>query len=249
MISNKKKPVIYVTAIVCLLGLWSIKTTNLFSRHGDDANLTAKDALKKSKVISKSREVAAVQPAEDPTNKALALSGEAKVGGPNELPKVKILSDEQAEHLKAYEKIKAKVFTSDQEKSLRKRLLTDSGLLKNLKALIIDAPASAQGSDEYTQKTLALDLLIEASEANSAEASRALIEIIQDKKIEDEKLPLSERQAMAELKADLLYNWTAKVPSQAGNVNAAIPGPVTAQIWKNAQQAQEQNRIESAATK
>lgn len=252
MISRKKIGYVSGAVIVCVLGLWSVKTTNLFSISEKNHAQIPNDPLKKSKVMVADRNTASLKLTDDAGVVAPSPATLSSSAVTSETPAVaaKILTDDQVKNLKQYQEIKTKVFVSDQEKNLKNQFMADIALIKNLKALITESPASEMGSEDSIQKNLALDLLIEASVVgNSPEATAALMEIVQDKKIEDEKMPAADRQAMAEMKADLLYTWTSKMPAQASKVDGAIPGPVTAKIWKNTQAAQAQNRAESATTK
>lgn len=222
---------------VCAVGLWSFKITNqtLVIATTDAAKTSSLDfnTSKRNdrKITSISNESATAIPA-TPISQTLVTK--------------KILTESQTKLLKQFQGIKSKVFLSEQEKQMKKTVLSDLELIKNLKILLLQPVLTVTGSEEYVERNLAVDLLIESStEGKSAEATEAVFAIIQDKQIEDETISEQERQSMAEVKAELLYTWTAKMPSQIEKVNALIPGPVTAKIWANAQAFQEQNRLES----
>lgn len=222
----------YALPVVVLLGLWLAKTTNLISFSNPQAS--EKQQAPEEKNIQRS--VAAVPMAKtEVTPTSVLVKDEVKKVEP-------ILTSEQIATLKQYQAISKKVFKSAAEQQQKKNILENNQLIKSVQALLLTS-----GNSE--ERDLALDLLIEASINGSTEATETVLNIIQDKQIEDEKIPLSERQSLAEVKAELLYNWTAKMPAQVETVNRIIPGPVTAKIWSNAQAMQQQNRTESAFVK
>ncbi|MBC7466125.1 MAG: hypothetical protein H7256_09035 [Bdellovibrio sp.] len=247
MISEKQIAYVSLGVFVCALGLWSVRTTNLFSISEKPLAQIPNDPMKKSKVMLADQNAASVPQTAD---SGTTLMPVAALPAATATSKIQFLTEAQYNSLDQYHEIKTKVFVSEKEKSLKKQFMTDNELIKSLKNFITEAPVSERGSDDDVKKNLALDLLIEASvSSNSAEATAALMDIVQDKKIEDEKIPVADRQSMAEIKADLLYTWTARLPNQASQIDKVIPGPVTSKIWKNAQEAQAQNRTESATTK
>jgi hypothetical protein len=230
-------PVIVISG----LGLWFYKTTNLSA-----SSATVQTDVEKTKSTSNenvNRDVASLKPSPDP----LPSSHTAVLATTASEKKTDILTTEQVTTLKNFKVIHGKVFLSDKDKEMKKQIFADAALLKNLQALLVDPMVAPMGSDLYVQRMQAIDLLIDASvDGKSAEATAAILSIIEDKQVEDLKLSVESRQGLAEVKAEFLYTWTAKMPNQVDAVQHAIAGPVTAKIWQNAQAAQEQNRIESS---
>lgn len=185
------------------------------------------------------------------TNEREIPPASSQVNQPTSIDKIKIseislLTTDNLKDMNQYQKIKAKVFLTETEKRARLQIISNVVLIQNLKNYLLTPKAAEVGSWDYQQHILAIDLLIESSvDGHSSEATAAVLSIIEDKQIEDVNLSNLQRQSLAEVKADLLYIWTAKRPDQIQIVDRSIPGPVTATIWANAKVAQEQNRLES----
>jgi hypothetical protein len=92
----------------------------------------------------------------------------------------------------------------------------------------------------------AVDLLLEARLGGSQIAGQVLRSVVTDGQVEKESLSRSDRQAFAELKADVLYRWSAREPAITAELPGWLPGPVSQKIWRNVVNAQEQNQLESA---
>jgi len=227
--------------VISGLGLWFYKTTNL-STSSSTTQVETEEA-KSAQTKNLTRDVASLKPSPDP----LPTSHSVVLATTNLEKKSAILTAEQASTLTKFKVIHNKVFLSDADKEMKKQIFKDSALLKNLHALLVDPTVAPMGSDLYVQRMQAVDLLIDASvDGKSAEATATILSIIEDKQVEDLKLSAESRQGLAEVKAEFLYTWTAKMPSQVDAVQHAIAGPVTAKIWQNVQATQEQNRIESS---
>ncbi|MFZ3231203.1 MAG: hypothetical protein WA160_13430 [Pseudobdellovibrio sp.] len=219
---------------ILTLSLWSIKTTDLPLLSKNKEVVTINKLISTEVLNTRNRNIASIPQ---------AAAQNSKINH-------KFLTESEIQDLANYESIKNKVFLTDDEKQIRKGYFSNINLIKDLQNVLLYSKSIEIGSDLYNQKNIALDLLIEASiDTNSAEATAALFSIIEDKQIEDESLPLPDRQAMADIKAEILYSWTAKsTTNETEKISNLIPGPITAKIWTNVQNAQEQNRLESADT-
>ena len=167
-----------------------------------------------------------------------ALPSPAKVSN---TPSLSVLDSAEKARLAEYAQIKAKVFTTELEKTRRQTLYGDTVFLKKL-GQVVSTPTSATNDE----KNAAVDLLIEAASQGHSDLANALIkDVVADKTIEDSSMAMDVREDLAGLKAELIYRWVADQPARASDVASAIPGPVTSQIWKNVQAQHEQNRLES----
>lgn len=92
---------------------------------------------------------------------------------------------------------------------------------------------------------LGLNYLMEALQTDRPGVSVVLSEIIADASIENSKIPIETRQQQAELKAEILYQWTSMYPEQATTVSGLLPGRASQNIWRNVQDLQANNESES----
>jgi hypothetical protein len=149
-----------------------------------------------------------------------------------------------ADELAEYAKLKSHVFLDDEGNERKRTLLRDEKFLKGLESLL----KTAAGNDMQLleAQSQAIDLLIEAR-ANGSDhiAGEVLRSVIEDSSIENEKVNVADRKALAGVKAELLYQWTAQEPLVADKIQGWLPGPISAKIWKNVTHAQEQNEMES----
>lgn len=149
-----------------------------------------------------------------------------------------------AKELTAYAGLKKKVFDSPEVREEKARLFANDEFLHGLEALL-RVPA-LNDPDFEAQQNDAIDLLLEARATTGgsvpAEILRSLIE---DPQIEGTRLDLKSREALAGIKADVLYQWTSQEPNATRDVANWLPGPVSEKIWRNVLAAQEQNRLES----
>lgn len=151
---------------------------------------------------------------------------------------------EGAAELAEFAKLKSHVFLSDEGRARKRELLHDERFLKGLEGLL---KTSANNDMQILEaQSQAIDLLIEARAAGSSEvAGEVLRSVVEDSSIENEKVNLSDRKALAGTKAELLYQWTAQEPLVAERVKDWLPGPVSKKIWNNVMHAQAQNELES----
>jgi hypothetical protein len=150
-----------------------------------------------------------------------------------------ILSEDKFAELSSYAQLKSKVFMNDGEKKERARLLSSGELAKSLEKVLLTAALDAQARQVQND---AVDFLLEA---NTPVAAEVLRNVIQDKQIENANLPLSERHALAGVKGEVLYRWTAQDPSRADQARRLLPGDVSKRVWDNVTRSQRQNLAES----
>lgn len=153
------------------------------------------------------------------------------------------LSKEQKDRLADYTKLKGKVFLSDSERARREGLLKDAAFLRSL-APIVKTPATT--AETYSAQISAIDLLLEASATGASEAAaEALRSVISDAYVENSSLSPNERQGVAEVKAEVMYQWTSREPKRSNEVANMLPGPVSKKIWENVKHTQKRNVAES----
>lgn len=147
--------------------------------------------------------------------------------------------------LTQFAKLKDKVFLSEQDKAERAKLLGDKELLRALEEVL--KKPTALNSREQDLQNDAIDLLLEAlATPSSAIASEVLKAVVTDRQLENEQLDMASREALAGVKAEVMYQWSAIDPERANQIPTWLPGPVSERIWKNVLNAQEQNLRESA---
>jgi len=157
-------------------------------------------------------------------------------------------SFENKNELAEFKTLKQKVFLTDNEKDQKKNFLRDRHLLESVKNLF---KYQAPYQDLEDQQDIAVDLLLEAIKSGGdADTARAVFkELIADSTIEDGKLSPAQRQNLAGVKAEVLYQWSALEPDRAQEIQNTLPGPVSIKIWKNVKAQQQNNEAESALTK
>lgn len=172
----------------------------------------------------------------------------ASTQAPAEAEKNSVLKPfESKTELAEFKILKQKVFLTEEEKAQRKIFLQDRALLENLKSLF---KYPAQYQDLENQQNVAVDLLLEAIKSGDADTARAVFkELIADPTIENKQLTPSQRQNLAGVKAEVLYQWSSLEPDRASEMQSALPGPVSQKIWKNIERQQQNNEAESAITK
>ncbi len=154
---------------------------------------------------------------------------------------------ENKTELASFKTLKQKVFLTEEEKEQRKQFIQDRALLENLKNLF-KYPAPYQ--DLEAQQNVAVDLLLEAIKSGDAEtARRVFTDVIADATIENNQLSQDQRQNLAGVKAEVLYQWSSLEPDRAREMQQSLPGPVSQKIWKNVVTQQDLNRAESALAK
>lgn len=146
--------------------------------------------------------------------------------------------------LSNYAAIQAKVFLSEDETEQKKAFLRDQEMLRSFKSILL-APAP----DMVTMKlqNAAIDLLFDALAGDPQGASlEVLKDVISNPLIEDSQLNSQERQAVAEIKAEILFRVSAALPESRRELESLLPGPVSQRLWKNVVAQQKSNLAESA---
>ena len=155
------------------------------------------------------------------------------------------MSSEQRTRLADYSKLRRKAFLSDEESARRTSLLQDAAFLRGLSAILKSVAIDVEA--QRLQES-AIDVLLEAMKSGLQDvAEGALKEVVADARIEDASVPLEGRQGLAELKAEVMYQWTASDPRRSAAVESLLPGPVSKKIWANVREAQSRNLAESSA--
>jgi hypothetical protein len=139
-----------------------------------------------------------------------------------------------------YTELSRKALRTEEENERMQRIIRDEKLISNLGALL---------QTEYlTHEPLqfaALDVVFEALKIGSLEAHKHLQNIVADGFIENPNNEFSQRQAQAELKAEVLYRWLASSPELENEMRSALPGEVSKRLWENVKRAHENNIMES----
>ncbi len=147
--------------------------------------------------------------------------------------------------LKKYGVIERKALLLEHDKVAKKKLMHDSGFIHSLQPLLTTA---AVHDDAAHMQNAAVDFLFEALKGDlRSEVIQVLQAVIADSSVEDESRDLQTRKSLAEVKAEILFNWSSMEPSSDPEISAALPGPVSQKIWANVKKQQENNLAESAA--
>lgn len=140
---------------------------------------------------------------------------------------------ESAEVL-AYSQIHSKVLVSEQEKDQRKALLQDRVLIRRTTELLTNPQVVTQMSDR--EISTGIDLLVESFRMdNHGVARESILGLIQDSKLEDGGLDTEARQALAEVKAEILFAALGADPFIDEELSVSEFGPVTGRIYENVQ--------------
>lgn len=147
----------------------------------------------------------------------------------------------QSERIQKFKVIQAKVFKSKDDQANLKKMLLDSKYLFEL-GLYLKTLQNIEGEDFKDNQNAVMDLLVEALKAGDSQvAEQAILGIIKDPQVEDEKIPLKSRELLAGVKAELLYQSSSIKPALSEQFEKVLPGPVSQKIWKNVQQQQADN--------
>lgn len=147
----------------------------------------------------------------------------------------------QPEVLQQFKVIQSKIFKSDEEQRSLKQMMMNSRYIQQLGEYLRDIQ-SVNKEEFKANQNVAIDFLIEAlhsGEAGSAE--QAILDVIKDSQVEDEKIPMNARELLGGVKADLLYQASSIRPALAEQFSRLLPGPVSQKIWENVQRQQEEN--------
>ena len=137
--------------------------------------------------------------------------------------------------------IQAKVFKTDSEKARIRLAINDRSYLLELGRYLLNV-GSFNNSDFKDNQDGVIDLLVEAlKKGNSRAAEMAILEVILDAQVENEKLDLKIREILANSKAELMYQARDIKGSMMTNIEAQLPGPISLKIWKDVQRKPSQN--------
>lgn len=209
-------------------GVLIFRTPSLTSKtySGEEASLPK---IQGQRNVSSKEPVSSVQPV-----KILEAAPEAVAA----LPKY-----EYQKELDTYSLLRKKVFLSDAEKSQKTSLLKNEKFVRSLRELL-KIPSLAQ--DDGQQNNAALDLLFDALKGENRQVARDILKsVIQDPGTENTALSMAERKALAGVKAEVLFHWSAMEPNLSGQMQQWLPGPVSQNIWKNVQAEHKSNLEQS----
>ncbi|WP_373997982.1 hypothetical protein [Bdellovibrio bacteriovorus] len=146
--------------------------------------------------------------------------------------------------LSAFHRMHRKVFLDEAEKKERQDLLKNHRVISSLSDLL-QAPALTV--DEVILQNVALDLLLESlQDSPHGEALGVLKDVVSNGYIEDKANNLEARKSLGEVKAEVLYQWSALQPQKKSEIERLLPGPVSKKIWENVRYQQENNLAESS---
>lgn len=146
-----------------------------------------------------------------------------------------------AERLREFSGFQRKALLRDEERLRKQEILEDPEFLRQLGGLL----AEQLKGREMEQ---ALDLLLEARRYSEAAVVDEVFKmIVQDSRVEDLSLPYAERERLAEVKAEVMYHWSASDNRISQQISATLPGEVSQRLWRNVTEIQAQNLAESMA--
>lgn len=145
--------------------------------------------------------------------------------------------------LRHFHQINKKVFLSKNELEFKSKILSDQKVMIEMKNILL-RPSNNIVETELLQ-SFALEYLYEAVSSGHQLAQDMLVEIIKDSSIENRSVPLSDRQAMAEIKADVMFNFSAMTADSEELIEKRLPGPISQKIWANVKLRQQRYLAES----
>ena len=146
-----------------------------------------------------------------------------------------------------FRSIQNKVFKSLGESEKIKQIAKDAVYLNELSLYLRNAKSAAK-ADFRNDQNVAVDILIEAlKNGGSPAAEAAIFDIVKDSQIESASLQLPVREALAAVKAEILYQGSAIRSDLFTNVESILPGAVSKKIWENVLLKQNENAQESGA--
>lgn len=187
------------------------------------------------------------EPSSEKTNQEANAQSEADSVTSLSQNSTKVLLAPKPEQLKTFKTIQAKVFRNKEDEKKWKRLLSDSKYILELSEYLKNIP-KIEPQDFKDSQNAVIDFLVEALKSgDSVAAESAILEVIKDSQVEDEKIAQPARELLAGVKADLLYQSSSVKPQLVSQIENALPGPVSQKIWKNVQQQQADNLALSEA--
>jgi len=239
---NTQFKIINVVFIVFLLSL----TYLLFFKGGksSDVTLSKKQTENVSLNLKSEEEVQSIKQSDESlvdeevsTSKVISNS-DTKITAFNSL---------QIQKINEFKDLHSKVLLTKQEKENLKKLISDRQFIIELG----DIYQQSIASDYFVQPHLHAavnDYLLQALKNGDHETSLAVIKsIILDKQIEDKNRSISEKQVLAENKAELLFHATALYPEEFNFSSSDLPGPVTQKIYENVKLIHKENEELSRA--
>lgn len=151
----------------------------------------------------------------------------------------------RASDLKKYARLSEKALLLEPDKIVKRRLLADEDFLKGLETLLKTPPVD---QESIRAQNTALDFVLEALNTDlRAVAVEVLRNVVADPAVENHSMTAQDRQVLAGIKAEALFNWSAVDTEAAMEIPGLLPGQVSEKIWENVQKQQENNLAESAA--
>lgn len=138
-------------------------------------------------------------------------------------------------HLSQWSELNKKLLKSSLELEHQKLILNNESILQWAAQAIHDPNLSVKSRNQ------SLALLLDGLAMNSPYIHDILSQTVADKSIEYSTLPISERQLMAEFKAEILFSWSSSQPEQMTFISSLLPGPVSQKIWENILNEQSKN--------
>lgn len=151
----------------------------------------------------------------------------------------------RTEDLKKYARLSEKALLLEPDKIVKRRLLADEEFLKGMEVLLKTPPV-----DQETRQAqnAALDFILESLNTDlRSVAVEVLRNVVADPGVENQSMTPQDRQVLAGIKAEALFNWSAVDSDAAMEIPGLLPGQVSEKIWENVQKQQENNLAESAA--
>lgn len=147
--------------------------------------------------------------------------------------------------LATFTELKAKVFLTDDEKEVKRALLSHVLLMRAVAKRLVQPSVS---EDLVHEQEAGVDLLLAAyKDGDRSVAAEILRDVVSDRQVEDVTLPSAVRNQLAGVKAEILYQWSAMAPELASDMARWLPGPVSEKIWANVTKKQQANLAESEA--
>lgn len=226
--------------------IWAASATAIIAATGLVALGLKNSRAKSQELLTEQIQARQVRNAENAENLDSAISRARREVKPDREPAaIERQPLARLQGLADYAKLKQLIFMSADMRSRKNELLKDERFLRELGALLKTAAMDDLQTQELQSQ--AIDLLVEArTVADGRVAGEVLKSVVEDSSIENETLSLADRRALAGLKAELLYQWTAQEPKVADSVGSWLPGPISQKIWRNVLAAQEQNEFTSS---
>jgi hypothetical protein len=143
-------------------------------------------------------------------------------------------TDAQRAALKSYASLRQRVFLNPADKRQKANLLRDRALLKSLAPLVIASTAASNENGEI--QNAALDLLYDALGGSARDtAAGVLAQLVSDTQIENRELAPKDRDNLAGVKAEALYEWVVRDPQAVSRIAGLLPGPVSRELWQTVQ--------------